>query len=74
MSEDTCRMHGSPRIVESRWQPLDRPYKKGKTFKRSINGFFFRKDEEDKIGIIDPDIMDVFIWDKVYGKYAPKNF
>jgi HD-GYP domain-containing protein (c-di-GMP phosphodiesterase class II) len=44
----------------------DRPYKKGKTLSESlaILGRFKLS------GQIDPDLFDVFIWEKVYLKYA----
>jgi HD-GYP domain-containing protein (c-di-GMP phosphodiesterase class II) len=44
----------------------DRPYKKGKTLSESLNilGKF-------KLGgHVDPDLFDIFIWEKVYLKYA----
>jgi hypothetical protein len=44
----------------------DRPYKKGKTLSESLEilGKFKLN------GHIDPDLFDVFIWEKVYLKYA----
>jgi len=44
----------------------DRPYKKGKTLSESliILGKF------KQMGHIDPDLFDVFMWEKVYEKYA----
>jgi HD-GYP domain-containing protein (c-di-GMP phosphodiesterase class II) len=44
----------------------DRPYKKGKTLTESlaILGKFKQN------GHIDPDLFDIFMWDKVYEKYA----
>ena len=44
----------------------DRPYKKGKTLTQSLTilGKFKLN------GHIDPDLFDVFMWEKVYDKYA----
>jgi HD-GYP domain-containing protein (c-di-GMP phosphodiesterase class II) len=44
----------------------DRPYKKSKTLTESLTilGKFKQN------GHIDPDLFDVFMWDKVYEKYA----
>ena len=44
----------------------DRPYKKGKTLTESLTilGKFKLN------GHIDPDLFDIFMWDKVYEKYA----
>ena len=44
----------------------DRPYKKGKTLSESLTilGKFKQN------GHIDPDLFDVFMWEKVYLKYA----
>ena len=44
----------------------DRPYKKGKTLNESLTilGRFKQN------GHIDPDLFDVFIWEKVYARYA----
>ena len=44
----------------------DRPYKKGKTLTESLSilGRFKQN------GHIDPDLFDVFMWEKVYDKYA----
>ena len=44
----------------------DRPYKKGKTLSEALNilGKFKLN------GHIDPDLFDVFMWEKVYLKYA----
>jgi HD-GYP domain-containing protein (c-di-GMP phosphodiesterase class II) len=44
----------------------DRPYKKGKTLTESLTilGRFKQN------GHIDPDLFDVFMWEKVYEKYA----
>jgi HD-GYP domain-containing protein (c-di-GMP phosphodiesterase class II) len=44
----------------------DRPYKKGKTLTESLTilGKFKLN------GHIDPDLFDIFIWEKVYDKYA----
>jgi HD-GYP domain-containing protein (c-di-GMP phosphodiesterase class II) len=47
----------------------DRPYKKGKTLTESLTilGKF-------KLGgHIDPDLFDVFMWEKVYLKYAEQS-
>ncbi len=44
----------------------DRPYKKGKTLTESLTILGKFKLE----GHIDPDLFDVFMWDKVYEKYA----
>ena len=46
----------------------DRPYKKGKTLSESLDII-----GKMKLGQhIDPDLFDIFIWDKVYEKYALK--
>ena len=44
----------------------DRPYKKGKTLTESLTilGKFKLN------GHIDPDLFDIFMWEKVYDKYA----
>jgi HD-GYP domain-containing protein (c-di-GMP phosphodiesterase class II) len=44
----------------------DRPYKKGKTLSEALTilGKFKLN------GHIDPDLFDVFMWEKVYEKYA----
>ena len=44
----------------------DRPYKKGKTLTESLNILGKLKLN----GHIDPDLFDVFMWEKVYEKYA----
>ncbi len=44
----------------------DRPYKKGKTLSESLAILGRLK----LTGQIDPDIFDVFMWEKVYLKYA----
>ena len=44
----------------------DRPYKKGKTLSEALT--ILGKFKEN--GHIDPDLFDVFMWDKVYEKYA----
>ena len=46
----------------------DRPYKKGKTLSESLQILGrFKQD-----GHIDPDLFDVFMWEKVYLRYAAK--
>jgi HD-GYP domain-containing protein (c-di-GMP phosphodiesterase class II) len=44
----------------------DRPYKKGKTLTESLTILGKFKLE----GHIDPDLFDVFMWDRIYEKYA----
>lgn len=46
----------------------DRPYKKGKTLSESLHILGNMKLN----GHIDPDLFDVFIWEKVYEEYAEK--
>ena len=46
----------------------DRPYKKGKTLSESLR--ILGKFKEN--GHIDPDLFDVFMWQKVYLDYASK--
>jgi HD-GYP domain-containing protein (c-di-GMP phosphodiesterase class II) len=46
----------------------DRPYKKGKTLSESLHILGKMKLN----GHIDPDLFDVFIWEKVYEEYAQK--
>jgi len=46
----------------------DRPYKKGKTLKESLEIL-----GKMKLGAhVDPDLFNIFIWEKVYLKYAEK--
>src|SRR3712207_8813340 len=44
----------------------DRPYKKGKTLSEALTILGRMKLN----GHIDPDLFDVFIWDRIYEKYA----
>ena len=56
----------APQGPQSALTAKDRPYKKGKTLSESLTilGKF-------KLGgHVDPDLFDVFIWEKVYLKYA----
>ena len=46
----------------------DRPYKKGKTLSESLNILGKMKLN----GHVDPDLFDIFIWEKVYAEYAEK--
>jgi HD-GYP domain-containing protein (c-di-GMP phosphodiesterase class II) len=46
----------------------DRPYKKGKTLSESLRILGLFKEN----GHIDPDLFDVFMWEKVYLQYAAK--
>jgi len=46
----------------------DRPYKKGKTLTESLMILGKMK----QTGHIDPDLFDIFIWDKIYEKYAKR--
>jgi HD-GYP domain-containing protein (c-di-GMP phosphodiesterase class II) len=62
-----ARCMGIADIFEALTAP-DRPYKKGKTLSESLSilGRFKRE------GHIDPDLFDVFMWEKVYLDYAAK--
>ena len=46
----------------------DRPYKKGKTLSESLHILGKMKLN----GHIDPDLFDIFMWEKVYEEYAEK--
>ena len=46
----------------------DRPYKKGKTLSESLNILGKMKLN----GHVDPDLFDIFMWEKVYAEYAEK--
>jgi HD-GYP domain-containing protein (c-di-GMP phosphodiesterase class II) len=46
----------------------DRPYKKGKTLSESLHILGKMKLN----GHVDPDLFDIFIWEKVYEEYAQK--
>jgi HD-GYP domain-containing protein (c-di-GMP phosphodiesterase class II) len=62
-----ARCMGIADIFEALTAP-DRPYKKGKTLSESLTILGrFKLD-----GHIDPDLFDVFMWEKVYLDYAVK--